>query len=206
MFYTWNVVTSSRLHSSPWCFLSFVFLGVARRLELSPCNTFHHVLRLGWQLCGRRRPQLFKGYYPLQGRHTQGLAVRLAPSPRRRVILRPWARSNLSPPPHPRSAPSSFRPPPLFSPPPLPPLPCSEARRVPGAGHLPHLMTGSPRQGGGRGPLRVSAEAGGVYGVVRLSPPPQPARLLNQPACIPAGLRSGLHWMKRSGDPVGCWC
>ena len=44
-------------------------------------------------------------------------------------------------------------------------------------------------------------------GVVRLSPPPQPARLLNQPACIPAGLRSGLHWMKRSGDdPVGCWC
>ena len=76
----------------------------------------------------------------------------------------------------------------------LTPFPCSEACRVPGAGHLPLLMTGPP-------------QAGGVYCVVRLSPPPQPARLLNQPACIPAGLRSGLHWMKRSGDdPVGCWC
>ena len=30
--------------------------------------------------------------------------------------------------------------------------------------------------------LCVPAEAGGVYGVVRLSPPPQPARLLSQPA------------------------
>ena len=90
----------------------------------------------------------------------------------------------------------------------FPPFPCSEACRVPGAGHLPLLMTGPPQAGGrGRGPLRVPAEAGGVYGVARLSPPPQPARLLNQPACIPAGLRSGLHWMKRSGDdPVGCWC
>ena len=34
--------------------------------------------------------------------------------------------------------------------------------------------------GGGGGPRCVPAEAGGV---VRLSPPPQPARLLNQPAC-----------------------
>ena len=53
----------------------------------------------------------------------------------------------------------------------------------------------------------VPAEAGGVYGVVRLSPPPQPARLLNQPGCIAAGLRSRLRWLKRSGDdPVGCGC
>ena len=60
---------------------------------------------------------------------------------------------------------------------------------------------------GERGPLRVPTEAGGVYGVVWLSPPPQPARLLNQPACIAPGLRSGLRWLKISGDdPVGCWC
>ena len=64
-----------------------------------------------------------------------------------------------------------------------------------------------PPGGGGGGPLRVPAEAGGVYGVVRLSPPPQPARLLNQPACIAPRLRSGLRWLKRSGDdPVGCGC
>ena len=57
---------------------------------------------------------------------------------------------------------------------------------------------------GERRPLRVPAEAGGVYGVVWLSPPPQPPRLLNQPACIAAGLRSGLRWLRGSGDdPVG---
>ena len=51
------------------------------------------------------------------------------------------------------------------------------------------------------------AEVGGVYGVVRPSPPPQPVRLLSQPACIAPGLRSGLRWLKRSGDdPVGCGC
>ena len=44
-----------------------------------------------------------------------------------------------------------------------------------------------------------------VYGVVRLSPPAQPARLLSQPACTDPGLRSGLRWLKGSGDaPVGC--
>ena len=81
-----------------------------------------------------------------------------------------------------------------------PPFPCSEARCAPGAGHLPLLMT-PPRA------LCVPAEAGGVYGVVRLSPPPQPAHLLNQPACIAPGLRSGLRWLRRSGDdPVGCGC
>ena len=74
-------------------------------------------------------------------------------------------------------------------------------------GGLFQLMVLPKSSAPARGPLRVPAEAGGVYGVVRLSPPPQPARLLNQPACTPAGLRSGLHWMKRSGDdPVGCWC
>ena len=68
-----------------------------------------------------------------------------------------------------------------------------------------HLSSDTPHSGSG--PLRVPAEAGGVYGVVRLGPPPQPARLLNQPACIAAELRSGLRWLKRSGDdPVGCWC
>ena len=42
----------------------------------------------------------------------------------------------------------------------------------------------------------VPAEAGGVYGVVRL---------LSQPACIAPGLRSGLRSLKGSGDdPVGC--
>ena len=51
----------------------------------------------------------------------------------------------------------------------------------------------------------VPAEAGGVYGVVRLSPPAQPARLLSQPACTDPGLRSGLRWLKGSGDDtVGC--
>ena len=56
-------------------------------------------------------------------------------------------------------------------------------------------------------PMCVPAEACGVYGVVRLSPPPQPARLLNQPAGIAPGLRSGLRWLKRSCDhPVGCGC
>ena len=73
-----------------------------------------------------------------------------------------------------------------------------------GAGHLPNLMMGPPQAGGG-GALCVPAEVGGVYGVVRLSPPPQPARLLSQPACIALGLRSGLRWLKRSGDDlVGC--
>ena len=43
----------------------------------------------------------------------------------------------------------------------------SEAGRVPWAGHRPLLMMGPPRSG----VLRVPAEAGGVCGVVRLSPP-----------------------------------
>ena len=68
-------------------------------------------------------------------------------------------------------------------------------------------MTGPPPGRGGGGALCVPAEAGGVYGVVRPSPPPQPGRLLTQPACIAPGLRSGLRWLKRSGDdPVGCGC
>ena len=59
----------------------------------------------------------------------------------------------------------------------------------------------------GGGALCVPAEAGGVYGVVRPSPLPQPARLLSQPACIAPGLHSGLRWLERSGDdPVGCLC
>ena len=36
----------------------------------------------------------------------------------------------------------------------IPPFPCSEARRVPGAGHLPLLMTGPPQAGGRGGAVR----------------------------------------------------
>ena len=74
-----------------------------------------------------------------------------------------------------RPAPSSFRPPPF------PPLPS----------HLPLLRStlcargwpsaapddGPPPGGRCAGALCVPTDAGGVYGVVRLSPPPQPARL-----------------------------
>ena len=35
---------------------------------------------------------------------------------------------------------------------------------------------------------------------MRPSPPPEPARLLSQPACIAPGLRSGLRWLKRSAS------
>ena len=46
-----------------------------------------------------------------------------------------------------------------------------------------------------------------LQSVVRLSPPPQPARLLSQPACTAPGLRSGLRWLTRSGDdPVERGC
>ena len=52
-------------------------------------------------------------------------------------------------------------------------------------------MMGPP--GGGGRALRVPAEAGDVYGVVRLSPPVFSPRL-----------RSGLRWLRGSGDdPVG---
>ena len=102
-----------------------------------------------------------------------------------------------------RPAPSSFRHPP-FPPPPLPlPLLRSTlcARGWPSASPDDEPTPG----GGGGGALCVTAEAGGGYGGVWLSPPPQPARLLIQPASIAPGLRSGLRWLQRSGDdPVGC--
>ena len=57
-----------------------------------------------------------------------------------------------------------------------PPFPRSETRRAPGAGHLPLLMMAPPQARGGWARC-VPAEAGGVYGGVRLSPPAQLARL-----------------------------
>ena len=61
--------------------------------------------------------------------------------------------------------------------------------------------------GGGLAQTLVSCIDSFLHSVVRLSPPPQPARLLNQPACVAPGRRSGLRWLKRSGDdPVGCGC
>ena len=53
------------------------------------------------------------------------------------------------------------------------PFPPPEAGRAPWASHRP-LLTMGPRGGGGRGAgggVRVPAEVGAVYGVVRLSPP-----------------------------------
>ena len=82
-----------------------------------------------------------------------------------------------SPPP-----PLFFAPPPHRSDPPLsptspPPVPCSEARYAPGAGHLPLLMTGPPQAGGAGG--RCVSPLRRVVSMVLCGP----ARLLSQPAC-----------------------
>ena len=67
----------------------------------------------------------------------------------------------------------------------LPPIPSSEVGRAPWAVYRPLLMMGPP----GGGELRIPAQARGVCGVARLSPP---------------ALRSGLRWLRGSGDhPIG---
>ena len=155
----------------------------------------------------------------------------LKPRPRRggfpRTRIGTWVHSAAGPrlpPPPPATCP-----PPLgtHQPIPRPPRPPPHSRALlprPGSGELilpPPLplpllrstpcVRGWPSATPDDGPPQARGGGGGGGGCVsplrRMVSMVQcgSARLLSQPACIAPGLRSGLHWLKGSGDdPVGC--